>query len=199
MTAIIVFIFLVLLSVSFLAIYFRQKKKMPDDAIEAKQKDEPVVYDEETNSLTTLTIDLSGQDSGKYKLSTSSVTCTCPDFEKRRKFFRKDDPQRLCKHLILLFNGKDVLPPLFEPYRHTISLCTQNGFGFPISKKIIYEDFKVGKIELWIPNKHTDENGWCDVYVNSVRFGYNILEQRWSYDSRPPMAREIKKIIRSEY
>jgi hypothetical protein len=47
-----------------------------------------------------------------YMCDSRGITCTCPDFRKRRFQREKTDPERRCKHLRQLFYHQAALTPL---------------------------------------------------------------------------------------
>jgi hypothetical protein len=116
-----------------------------------------------------------------YKVNLKKLTCNCPDFTKKRKKFDKDDPRRLCKHLVRSIQ---------DPYDY---------YNFEVGSQVIYCQLKkIGfpcnnfRLTISIDNEpHTayinkDPNkSWIDVFDKQNKYGFNVKEQRWSYGDAP--------------
>lgn len=58
-------------------------------------------------------IEIKGSKVDPYRVDTEELTCTCPDFIHRRKYFSTENPERLCKHLCKVFEDNPNLKPSY--------------------------------------------------------------------------------------
>lgn len=126
--------------------------------------------------------------SGNYQLDLNTLSCSCPDFQKRRTHFDAEDPRRLCKHLI-----KEIDP--FDYFNGDSAyhiLAIDSNHGFPTGEKII---ISAGN-ETITAYINTDKNKvWIDVFDSQDRYGFNVKEQRWSYGTGPKHSEDIAKCL----
>lgn len=142
-------------------------------------------------------VDSDGTDGLKYRVDTTTVTCTCPDFAQRRSRLPEDSIGRLCKHL-----GREV-------HRH---VETED----PIIKAILSEyRKKYFYYQVTLPSGSQIalgidvESPWIDVLARKCRrgeraggctgdyasYGFDRHARRWSYGSGPVGAGEIRDIL----
>lgn len=135
-----------------------------------------------------------------YKVNLADLTCTCPDFEHRRRR-PANTFAHLCKHLVAVLNRNGA----FENDKW---------------KKAIAEDDHGGPIRAWMIERNdsppalvtiSSGNEWVNVYAPSVRkgerianasgkirrYGWSVQEKRWSYGESPPGARELRSLFAS--
>lgn len=134
---------------------------------------------------------------GNYIVNPKQQTCTCPDFVEYRKQYEFGDVQRFCKHLINAFSRKKISP--FVPYhlKPLIESAKDRGKGTFRGESLRY--FYINQSIVLIAQNLN--NSWFSVYTNGFgdeykRYGYNISENRWSYDEMPMADIEIKSVIR---
>ena len=137
----------------------------------------------------------------EYKIDVLEITCTCPDFSDRRSGFNRDDPRRLCKHLIraLLENGE--LPESMDKYCDKLQGIADEGRGFPLTKKLVNHLIDGYPFEIWLcdtQNISDPKYAWCDVYEKGKRYAYNIIEKRWSYKDAPKNSDDVVRLIHEE-
>jgi len=118
------------------------------------------------------------------------MSCTCPDFiSKQKKYVYGIDTH--CKHI----RAKCIDLGAFK--KDTLKRAVyQNSFPadffIPVSKRLVFGFQK--------------DNSWIDVYALSKnnrearigiidRYGYCLLEKRWSYGENPYGSREIRKVL----
>jgi hypothetical protein len=130
----------------------------------------------------------SGRD--QYRISIDSISCTCPDFLDRRSSFGKNDPRRLCKHLIQVLLETGEIPVQLDNYNDEIQRCGDYRRGFSLDE-LIRADIAGMNIEISIPPDST----WVNIFLGGTRYGYNHEEMRWSYGNVPEHAPEIEKWI----
>jgi len=53
----------------------------------------------------------SSSGNSEYEVDTENITCTCPNFKYRCTHFAKDREERLCKHLVKVYNENPQLKP----------------------------------------------------------------------------------------
>lgn len=122
----------------------------------------------------------------EYDVDLDELTCSCPDFDKRHTYVDEFDFGRLCKHLRQAYREHAGDLPLLvtalldrggaRSY-HTVQLGTASSFVLGV----------------------TPERPWVDVFLQIDDawkcWGYDLGEQRWSYNTAPPAAAAIAKIL----
>lgn len=135
-----------------------------------------------------------------YKVNMGEVTCTCPDFEHRRKR-PANTFGHLCKHLVVVLNRNGA----FENDKWKKAIAT-DGHGGPVQAWMIErKDSPPALVTI------SSGNEWVNVYAPSVRkgerianatgeirrYGWSVQEKRWSYAESPPGARELRSLFAS--
>ena len=134
-----------------------------------------------------------------YEVNLEKMTCTCADFKKNRINFENDDVRRACKHILDKLKIKRLLDK-----HDDLTECV-----------IIYGRVKINTVKTFMQSGEAvlicyDESEWVDVYARNRkkgetggkytggydRFGFNKSENRWSYRSGPPGAKEIRELIK---
>lgn len=134
-----------------------------------------------------------------YEVDLKNAACTCPDWQKRRADVARDQPDRLCKHLVRLYEEQpNMLPPALARYAPLFPALDGRGMPCKRPDKKVYYGERNG-----VPYIFAYEAGkpWANLYVDEARYGYNDEEGRWSY-GRPPedadfWAQELKKFVAS--
>lgn len=137
----------------------------------------------------------------KYIIHVGEITCTCPDFAKRRHLFTRDDPRRLCKHLIKTLLKTGEIPESFNKYIEKFQGLEDSKRGFPLDKYSTLVSIRGQSIEIWLPDNEMCDHPpgpWCDIYIRNERYSYNHNEGRWSRENKPAYSDEIIKYIHEE-
>ncbi len=135
-------------------------------------------YDEETEVSS-----FSEQSENVYLVNLYAMTCTCKDFEKkRRNQYLKGDIRRLCKHLLQSYRFKIGVGGLSDLNRFII----ENGYS--VNKHFRY--FNIERVRLPIAVNFESKDDWWNVFManeNGVysRYGYSPIDKRFSYDYKP--------------
>lgn len=126
-----------------------------------------------------------------YEIDTLNLTCTCPDWEKRRSHVSKDSPARLCKHLVEYFSRKHVeIPQELKLYKDIIIFQGRRLRGMSVEKDdmhVLYDT--AGGIGFMAD--FMEDSDWINVVIDGNRYGYNYAEERWSYGKAPRYAEII--------
>lgn len=95
-------------------------------------------------------------DLNKFKINIDNLTCSCRDWKKKRSNFDKNDPRRLCRHIIALFGEKDI-----SPNNYFI------GSDESINNKLLNENIDIQKMiyKMFIPNQFL-------MYSNRIHYNY---------------------------
>ncbi|MBI9109987.1 hypothetical protein [Maridesulfovibrio ferrireducens] len=117
-----------------------------------------------------------------YYVSPKEQSCSCPDWHKRRSNVPKDDPRRLCKHLISYYIGQDQLPESLSLFKGGLDWFYEKFRGFPPSAEI--ERFDVGKGEVAF-FKDYEAGHWHSVCFNGKRYGWERASDTWTNDTCP--------------
>lgn len=130
-------------------------------------------------------------ESKSYKIDPKKITCSCPDFLNRRRGFDKQDPRRLCKHLMSLANisGDEHKVSIMEYFK-------KHDRGYPVYPEIS-ETFGAGNVSAFL--SETPDYVWIDVFFKGKRYGFNIEENRWSYGVKPPATNSIVKWLKKQW
>ena len=122
-----------------------------------------------------------------YEVDLAEQTCTCRDFTKKKSDMPKNDIRRFCEHLMSEFNQRD----LFERTEHRTLMVGKLGYHAATSRAYALQHLELPLMYILLE----EENPWVNVYCRIKnkgetihnasggfsRFGYNILEKRWSY------------------
>lgn len=171
----------------------RQTKTMGLRVIEVERKNANESPNEfiPSKKKTKLIVPSHSEDDVLYEIDIENLTCTCPDWLKRRSHTSQDSPSRLCKHLVEYFSRKPVvLPPKLKPYKELISLQGKRLRGMVAEEDdvhVIYD--KVDEIPFMAD--YREGTDWINVVIRGQRYGYNWLEERWSYGKEPEYAERI--------
>jgi hypothetical protein len=127
-----------------------------------------------------------------YEVNVQKLTCTCPDFSKRRSGYPAGDVRRVCSHIYdklyetKVERGFDPIVGLIIRYRRkeTCFHHVENGLG------IFVFGFKEGA-------------AWVKVFAKIGREqligSYNLDEDRWAYGDVPKREKVLKQQIREVF
>ena len=134
-----------------------------------------------------------------YEINLSNVTCSCKDFIKRKRIrYDKNDIRRYCKHLAhkIIDNKEYIFSDIVRCILKFGNKDTIRGFTFSSGIKyyIAFNKKDLKWIDVFARKRKIGEkNGhYTGAYE---RYGYSILEKRWSYGDGPDGASVIKKTI----
>ena len=126
----------------------------------------------------------------RYIVDLTEPTCTCPDFTAQRSRIPTGNPSRCCKHVLQALNQvrpKHGWPSWLDAFIE---------MGYRPHPRQKWAVIKVGK-DLALISSAPEE--WANVYLNNgsenQKFGYSILEDRWSYGIEPPYAGQVAASI----
>jgi len=132
-----------------------------------------------------------------YIVSLAQYTCTCPDWQRLRGGFPKNDLRRICKHIHSLLTSTGYSASLDE---FTRAFLRGLPGGVPADSHIVRADIPEQTVVFVFRKGHA----WIDVVTLGrrakrnpiLRFGYNASEERWSYGRAPRNAKMIRSAIR---
>jgi len=126
----------------------------------------------------------------KYKINLDDLSCSCPDFMEGRSGFERDDPRRLCKHLIAAIDDEFDFFDFYTAHEiHHVS----PGRGFPIAYRTRKRFSDENVVTLHIPV--SKDRPWVNVFVEQDKFGFNVKERRWAYHDRSAGDDPVEKWI----
>lgn len=133
-----------------------------------------------------------------YKVDIIARTCTCVDFQKTRAKFAKQDIRRICQHLQralkrlgALEEAEDYILELlnYGAKKNCLTVVPSKGMTFYIS----YDD-STPWIDVVSRKRKKGEKGIL-LTGGYERFGFNRIENRWSYGDGPPGASFVKHVL----
>ena len=129
-----------------------------------------------------------------YVVWPSSLDCTCPDWTKRRASFQKNDPRRLCKHLVYaIAEGKMKLPQNLEAHAAIIKTLNELDKGVPRGK---LETISITGQSITLYHPHVGSlSEWVNVAEGDSVYAYSPEENRWARDKKPRNALAISAQI----
>lgn len=138
-------------------------------------------------------IPINGSSGKNYSVNLSNLSCTCPDFIKRRADFQPTDIRRMCKHISKSIIDTKLNAKLTKNnlIRLFVKRSSEKNKGIPLFHELIQinidEEIKGPNPFYLLLNK--DNYPLVDVLVllktTYNRFGYNFEEKRWSYGNNP--------------
>ena len=134
-------------------------------------------------------------DAAHYQVELSESRCACPEWQQRRQAFPAGHIGRCCKHVAHAFHR--VTPETGWPgwLAALVEDCVSRDRG--VSPR---EDWRVIRIENSEYLVSTASEGWANVFAPTGktaygRFGYHIVNRRWSYGIAPPSASTIATAV----
>lgn len=120
-----------------------------------------------------------------YEVDLRDLSCSCPDYLARHCFVDEFDFGRLCKHLAVAIRNAVGLSPLEEA-------IVRDG------RSRSYHRVPLGMRGEFILGV-TPGYPWTDVFTETggawKRFGYSLVERRWSWHTEPPASAGVATII----
>ena len=127
------------------------------------------------------------------------MTCSCPDFVKKRSHFENRDPRRVCKHLYSALTDSDLILKQTDLCRAVIKA------GWVASEFCTFSINRKSEIAFIY-----GENEWINIYFRNRNSGdaygeysgkfndYGLLKSGnyWSYGRTPPGVTMIKSLLR---
>jgi hypothetical protein len=134
-----------------------------------------------------------------YDLSFRDYSCTCPDWCDRRMALPDLSPGKLCKHLTnelsgaILEHGKETAENSSR-FKRIIHMQADVGRGFDPAPNWFQLEWQTGYcIASW---GHCD---WANIYFDDgadiERYGFSLIERRWSYGKPPKDSKSIEKFF----
>ena len=121
-----------------------------------------------------------------YEVNPRVITCTCPDFNETHADYLKDDPRRLCKHLIRVFHEKDNLPDDLKFFKEGIEFFAGRKSGFPPSTYRKNTSINGEKIEIFFDEyDDTRHSLWISIYWKGKKYGHDLIVGSWGYSNIP--------------
>lgn len=125
-----------------------------------------------------------------YSVDLTGPSCDCPAWERSRSHLPRGSLSRCCKHVIDALHR--VRPRGGWP--GWLDTFVEYGWQPNSAKEWFVVDIRERAALFSIGG-----NDWCDVFAFSggiyQRFGYNVVESRWSYENEPTGARKIEDAI----
>ena len=128
-----------------------------------------------------------------YTIYPQRVECTCPDWKESRSAEPLDNPCRICKHLANYYSKHFAsLPEPLSPFLRLIVIRGAKQRGLPYgggmtSPYFGREGAALIEFATGIP--------WVSIHKDSLRYSFNIEENRWSYGEKPSEASKIVAFI----
>ncbi len=126
-----------------------------------------------------------------YAIDLTGPTCTCPDFLSERSKLPKGDLSRCCTHVLQAFaqvRPKDGWTGWLDSFLE---------LGIRPHPKTKWAVVKPDKDFVLISSAPQE---WANVYLHSrsanERFGYSVIDGRWSYGTAPKNAAKLVAAIR---
>jgi hypothetical protein len=122
----------------------------------------------------------------QYSVNFAQPDCSCPDFRSQRQRLPEGHLSRCCQHLM---RGYSQLRPSAGWPAWLDSFLEA---GFRPTPKQKWQVLEFGKNAMLISSAERD---WSNLYMKSNgqnrRFGYNVVEQRWAYETPPPHEAQV--------
>ena len=135
----------------------------------------------------TCTLQSHSNDQVIYTVDLSGPSCTCPDWVGSRSKLPRGSLSRCCKHV---FDAYIRLRPT-DGWPGWLDAFFEKGWR-PYPKK----QWVVLRLDSTFALLSFGGNDWCDVFAveddTYERFGFNLIERRWSYDNKPGEADRIE-------
>jgi hypothetical protein len=134
-----------------------------------------------------------------YDVYLSDLTCSCPDFVKRRQFMPAMSPGRCCKHIEGLLRKHGILESqtdfvkmlILDPYDPR-----SNYLEFPYEGRSVILGFTPG--QEWVDVYAAAKKGKGGAETGEMtKFGFSVTRPGWSYGTSPYRSVPIKEAILS--
>jgi len=129
----------------------------------------------------------------EYNTNIEKLTCSCPDWEETRKQYLKNDPRRLCKHIINKL-AIDNLPCTIGKFKESIEFYQKKEWGF---KRDFDKIIELGNLTL------LGNIDWIDIFdEDTIRYAvkkdYFSSTIYWANDIKPKNYEIIEKYLINE-
>jgi len=170
--------------------HFPPPKKMQPVTADISTKNIFFRYDETVLNGLTDRIEIQGTQRRPYIVNLKKLSCTCPDFVKRRAKFPAGDIRRICKHQAKAIIQSKINTKITTDKRMQAIIRTSQEKGFHVFDECIEITFKENikgppTFYLFIEKN----NDWIDVIIfterSLYRSGYNIKKNRYAYGNNP--------------
>jgi hypothetical protein len=125
-----------------------------------------------------------------YHVDLGRQTCTCPDWNGVRQRLPVGSPSRFCKHM---FSALGKVSPSRD-WPSWLGYLVDHGRRLSPRSRLGVVKREGGAVLLCV-----GEGEWCDVIApesgSYSLFGFNRVQNRWSYGEAPKGAMEIRKAI----
>jgi len=139
----------------------------------------------------------------KYEVNLYQLTCTCPNFTAHRSTLPQNDIRRICKHIKKVM--EDVkLENEIDNLSYRIILCATDVHPKSEQGRLFFT-FSVNGNPVAVSFKKGNSKPWFDVFAKQPykttyeMYGYNPIEDRWSYNEHPAyeesVLKEFKKVV----
>lgn len=132
----------------------------------------------------------------QYGVNLHQLTCTCPDFKKRRRYER-GDLRRHCKHINGLLANTKMTAEMPELVRAVV----ENGYNLGHAMHLMYIDDDEEGLHQPVFAGFQNDKEWLNIFTwkrgsqKIERFGFNVAEKRWSHGESPQNSKLIKNYI----
>lgn len=137
-------------------------------------------------------------DGPNYQTDLSLLTCTCPDFVKRRSQFPGRGVRRVCKHLYVRFPPAicDTFDPLLQAFlseRHPSPYLYQAKIG---ENNVVLLGVTPGEEWLNVFTRRRRKGETPGNFTGEYkRYGFSVERNGWAYGNHPAGAHEIRQLI----
>ena len=157
----------------------------------------PTFFNVEDNHLAVASTDRSRT----YEVNLSGPDCTCPDWRERRAAFPVRDIRRCCKHVLELLQTPQRLARLQGLARLWCVESNEPYQNVPPFDKL--EAYQIADYFAVLSQVSCGE--WVNVLTVKPQprktrpyqvFGFNLVEERWSYSDAPKNANALRVILK---
>lgn len=141
-----------------------------------------------------------GMEKDKYQLDLEQAQCSCKSWENRQQF-PLGDPRRLCHHLVYAYRKRNLI----QGNDKWAEAIIENEQGVPLKSWLARLQ---SAPDALVTKGSSDE--WLNVFAHEKksgeriaeasgpirRYGWSMIEKRWSYGVSVAGARELNKILR---
>ena len=136
---------------------------------------------------------IEGSSGSSYTVNLPELSCSCPDFSKRRQNYPANDIRRMCKHQVraLIDTKKNTKVTPNEMIQKVVRGASSSGRGIPLFSNFyeikITENIRGPKLfHVMLPD---GDFPWAEVIFfakrSYERSGYNVFEKRWGRHTNP--------------
>lgn len=129
-----------------------------------------------------------------YDTDIKKLTCSCPDWIKKRNNYPLDNPKRLCKHII---NKLDVanLPESIKHFKASIEVYREKEIGFTLDFEKVINILEANCKALY------RDGDWINIFdVDGKQYGLLIRDNEyiWTKKGKPKKYKEIELFFTKE-